>query len=114
VRELENAIERAVVMANSDLIDLAHLPQAIAPVEPTDAAPPIPGSTLDELERFAILRTLEVTGGSTSKAAQILGVSVRKIQYKLHQYRKAPKSRVSAVDGDHELADHDREAGDPG
>ena len=53
--------------------------------------PLIPGATLAELERYAILETLEATGGSTSKAAEILGISVRTIQYRLHEYNEAPR-----------------------
>ncbi len=48
----------------------------------------IPGSTLSDLEREAILRTLEAVGGSTSKAASILDISARKIQYKLKEYQQ--------------------------
>ena len=90
VRELENAIERAVVVCRGDVVrpeDIA-LPSARASGlggVPT-GYPLVPGSTLAELERFAILRTLEHTGGSTSKAAEMLGISPRKIQYKLHEY----------------------------
>jgi len=47
----------------------------------------IPGATLFEIEREAILRTLEQAGGSTARAAEVLGVSVRKIQYRLKEYR---------------------------
>jgi DNA-binding NtrC family response regulator len=97
VRELENAVERAVVMAAGPLIEPRHLPQAVSPRPVTSAAPPIPGSTLEEIERFAILKTLESTGGSTSRAAEVLGISVRKIQYKLHEYNAAPKSQVQVV-----------------
>ena len=57
----------------------------------------IPGATLDEIERYAITKTLESTGGSTSRAAEILNISVRKIQYKLHEYESAPKSARDAV-----------------
>jgi DNA-binding NtrC family response regulator len=99
VRELENAIERAVVMASGPLIDAAGLPSAVVPAATNGTAPPIPGSTLEDLERHAILKTLESTGGSTSKAAHVLGISVRKIQYKLHAYNEAPKSRIEAVRG---------------
>ena len=49
--------------------------------------PPIPGSRLEELERYVILETLKATGGSTSKAAEVLGISVRTIQYRLHEYQ---------------------------
>ena len=46
----------------------------------------IPGATMAELERYAILKTLEHTGGSTSRAAEMLGISPRTIQYRLQQY----------------------------
>ena len=58
----------------------------------------IPGATMDEIERYAITKTLEATGGATSRAAEILGISVRKIQYKLQEYQAAPKTGASAVD----------------
>jgi DNA-binding NtrC family response regulator len=86
VRELENVIERAVVLCDGPVIEKRHLPPSIVPAEERDGAPPIPGSTIAELERYAILKTLEACGGSTSKAATVLGVSPRKIQYKLHEY----------------------------
>ena len=86
VRELENAVERAVVMAEgplltADLFDLGFSSHC------RDCQPAIPGASLADIERYAILKTLEMTGGSTSRAAKILGISVRKIQYRLKQYR---------------------------
>jgi DNA-binding NtrC family response regulator len=92
VRELENAIERAVVVCPAERIRPQDLPPAVQNASPVVAtgAPPIPGSTLAELERYAILRTLEAAGGSTSRAAEQLGISPRKIQYKLHEYSSAP------------------------
>jgi DNA-binding NtrC family response regulator len=86
VRELENAIERAVVLCDEPRIGRRHLPQGIAPKSELKGPPQIPGSSIDEIERFAILKTLEMCGGSTSKAAAVLGISSRKIQYKLHEY----------------------------
>ena len=59
--------------------------------------PLIPGSALADIERYAILETLKATGGSTSKAADILGISTRTIQYRLHQYNEAPRSDVDVV-----------------
>jgi transcriptional regulator with PAS, ATPase and Fis domain len=47
----------------------------------------VPGSTIQELEKYAILETLKAVGGSTSKAAKMLGISVRKIQYRLRDWR---------------------------
>lgn len=97
VRELENVIERAVVICNGPRIELEHLPPEVGVAERRDGAPLIPGASLDEIERHAIMRTLEATGGSTNKAAEILGISVRKIQYRLHEYSAAEKSGVPSV-----------------
>ena len=90
VRELENVIERAVVLCDAPQVDVRHLPPSLVPADQRGGAPPIPGSTIQDLERYAILKTLEACGGSTSKAASILGVSPRKIQYKLHEYSGGP------------------------
>ena len=49
-----------------------------------------------ELERYAILETLRAVGGSTSKAAEMLGISVRTIQYRLHEYNMVPRGDVHA------------------
>ena len=89
VRELENVVERAVVLCDGPHVEVKHLPPSLVPREERDAAPEIPGSTIADLEKYAILKTLEACGGSTSKAALILGVSTRKIQYKLHEYGEA-------------------------
>jgi two-component system response regulator HydG len=84
VRELENAIERAVVLCEGAEIGAGDLPSVLASSRP--GAVRIPGSTMAEIERHAILSTLEAAGGSTVKAARLLGVSVRTIQYRLRDY----------------------------
>ncbi len=48
----------------------------------------IPGATLGEIEKIAILRSLEAANGSTGKAAKMLGISVRKIQYRLREWKE--------------------------
>jgi DNA-binding NtrC family response regulator len=91
VRELENAIERAVVTASERWIGPEHLAIGIGAKANGAAVPAaalIPGSTLAEIERVAILRTLEAVGGSTSRAAAMLGISTRKVQYRLREYRE--------------------------
>jgi DNA-binding NtrC family response regulator len=101
VRELEHAIERGVVLARGLRIEAENLPAPIAPQTKGaegDPRPPIPGSTISDLERHAILETLKAVGGSTSKAARILGISPRKIQYKLHEYGR-PGHLAQGVDG---------------
>jgi DNA-binding NtrC family response regulator len=86
VRELENVMERATVLCEGSSIDIRHLPLHMQDAPIVDVAPRVPGASIEELERWAILRTLESCGGSTSRAAGILGISPRKIQYKLHEY----------------------------
>jgi two-component system response regulator HydG len=97
VRQLENCIQRAVVMCQGAEIEPKHLPRDVmAHVRAADEAPPIPGSSMAELERYAILKTLEHVRGSTSKAAEILGISPRKIQYRLAEYRGADAAAAAS------------------
>jgi DNA-binding NtrC family response regulator len=112
VRELENAIERAVVVCRDSEIRDENLPPTIRPpAKPArEASPPVPGSTLAEIERHAILATLEHTGGCTSRAAAILGISPRTIQYRLREYsgatvRRAAGSQVSRLPSETDGAD---------
>jgi DNA-binding NtrC family response regulator len=87
VRELENAIERAVVLCEGTSIDEGDLPVDVAPI--TQGTVRIPGATMAEIEKFAILTTLEAMNGSTGKAAEMLDISVRTIQYRLNEYGAA-------------------------
>jgi two-component system response regulator HydG len=96
VRELENAVERAVVLCDGDQIEEAHLPQHLGSGPVALEGIQIPGATLAELERFAITKTLESVEGSTTRAAEILDVSVRTIQYRLHEYGAAKERGTKA------------------
>ncbi|MEM1035048.1 MAG: sigma-54 dependent transcriptional regulator [Myxococcota bacterium] len=89
VREIENAVERAVVMAQGELVEAQDLPGALAPVPATGVR--VPGSSMADIEKHAILSTLEACDGSTAKAAEMLGISVRTIQYRLHDYGLAKR-----------------------
>lgn len=84
VRELENAMERAVVFTEGDHVEPDALPFDAMP-ETTDGVR-IPGASMAEIEKYAILSTLEAAQGSTTRAAEILDISVRTIQYRLHEY----------------------------
>jgi len=94
VRELENVVERACVLCDGSKVSAKHFPTALAPQ--AGGTVRIPGSTLEEIERHAILSTLEAAGGSTSRAAQMLGISIRKVQYRLHEYGVAPPKKNGA------------------
>lgn len=85
VRELENAIERAVVLCETEQIGPEALP-IYARETNSHLHLLLPGISLVELERLAILQTLEAVGGSTAKAAEMLGTSRRKIQYRLKEW----------------------------
>jgi DNA-binding NtrC family response regulator len=91
VRELENAIERAVVMCEGSLIERDDLPtSAHGDLQNGSVMALIPGVTMAELERMAILRTLDAVDGSTARAAEILGISQRKIQYRVKEWGYQP------------------------
>ena len=106
VRAVENAIERAVVMCEGRLIDADDLPLEEAPEQLGSLR--IPGATMQELERYAILKTLEAVNGSTSRAAEILNIGVRTIQYRLHEYGvpRAKSGSLAPLSG-HDLEEHD-------
>jgi len=101
VRELENVVERAVVLAQSPELTADDLPPTLrGPRASRTPGALIPGATLYEIEREAILKTLEMVSGSTARAAEVLGISVRKIQYRLKEY---------GAEGRGPRADHDEE-----
>jgi two-component system NtrC family response regulator/two-component system response regulator HydG len=87
VRELENVVERAVVLATGPNLTADDLPATLKGPRPErQAGSLIPGASMWEIERESILRTLEMVDGSTARAAEVLGISVRKIQYRLKEY----------------------------
>ena len=93
VRELRDIVGHAVSRAAGPLLradDLPSLPEPVGSGSNTFAA----GATIQEIEKEAILRTLEGAGGSTSRAAKILDMSVRKIQYKLKEYRREAATAI--------------------
>jgi two-component system response regulator HydG len=86
VRELENVVERAVIMARGDVIQQKDLPGHIIDGTEGEYAGVTPGRPLSELERDAIISTLEMTGGNRTETARLLGISRRTLQYKLKEY----------------------------
>ncbi len=108
VRELENVVERAVVLCKGSQLSADDLPPTLRGPRPSErpVGALIPGATLYDIEREAILRTLEIVGGSTSRAAEILGISVRKIQYRLKEYATGGRrGQVGPDDDDEERAE---------
>ena len=102
VRELKNVIESAVLFAAGPRIDVADLPPAVraAAPEPADARTDagsvagrvragrlLVGKTMAEIEKEAILTTLQVSGGNRRRAAEMLDIGLRTLQRKLKEYR---------------------------
>jgi DNA-binding NtrC family response regulator len=90
IRELQNCIERSILLADSDIINAEDLHKELIATIPdsSDPSEDIPRSvtSLKELEKTLILKTLEEVGGSKTKAAKLLGISLRGLQYKLKEY----------------------------
>jgi DNA-binding NtrC family response regulator len=96
-RELRNTVERAVILCPDGApLDAGHLPPGFGKAQSLAAqsfdASVVPvrvGSTVGEGERLLILRTLEVTGQNKTRAAEILGVSLKTLHNKLKEYGRA-------------------------
>ena len=86
VRELRNVLERAVILAKGEWIELSHLPPYLRNPEPTARIVLAPGATAAETEKELILRTLEQTGNNKAEAARRLGLDVKTIRNKLKSY----------------------------
>jgi DNA-binding NtrC family response regulator len=84
IRELEHAIERAVVLTRSGAIGSAKLSLKLVPE--SDPAGMQAGMTVAQAEKKLILHTLEHCGHNRTRAAQMLDISIRTLRNKLHEY----------------------------
>ena len=82
VRELENTIERAVIMAENETIDVQDL---YIPEQNLVSESP---RTLKDYEREIVTKVLDDCGGNKTRTAEILGVSLRWLHYKLSEWKK--------------------------
>ena len=89
VREVRNVIERAVILSSGQFIETKHLPPLVS--GSSDAGKPTvslaPGTTVEEAERRLILMTLEHTRDNKTRAAEILGISLKTLHNKLNKLR---------------------------
>jgi two-component system response regulator FlrC len=94
VRELENVMERAVLLAGQGRIMPEHCPAEVKAGEPGPAAPPAPAvappanGSLWEMERELIFKTLARVNDNRTHAAKELGISIRTLRNKLREYRE--------------------------
>jgi DNA-binding NtrC family response regulator len=86
VRELENLVERAVVLTRDDVIGVADLPLSLTEGEAPAAEEPTLPAAVEALERRLIREALGRAGGVQTRAAEQLGISERVLRYKLAKY----------------------------
>jgi len=88
VRELRNCIESMVVVSRSPILDVDDIPPYIRTAARPTPSPrlPLAGRTLEEIEREAIMQTLELTGGNRVETAARLGIGERTLYRKLDRY----------------------------
>jgi transcriptional regulator with PAS, ATPase and Fis domain len=103
VRQLENAIERIVVLTGSDLVTLNDLPEFLRPVgrqlENARSAESSEGMSLDTVEKDLIVQALRQSGWNQSRAAKHLGITRKTLLYRITKYRiekGKPKSGSSS------------------
>ena len=91
IRELRNVLERAAIMSEKELVSRSSLPGEfgkVATKSPGDLSTirfPV-GTTVDAMERELILQTLQATGNNKTRAAELLGVSLKTLHNKLKEY----------------------------
>ncbi len=97
IRQLEWAMERAVVLGEADCVELRDLPPEVlqhapaltaAPAQPSEEAlrPIIPEGTWEEHEKAKILEALQRSNWNITRAAQLLGMTFRTLQYRLEKF----------------------------
>ncbi len=87
IRELENVMERAIILSSGEIILLSDLPPHLRSAFPREELSP---SSLKEAERKLILDALRATGGNQSRAAQLLGIHRTSLWRKLKTYDLEP------------------------
>src|SRR5277367_298674 len=95
VRELRNTLERAVIVCEGAIVETKHLPPGFGQAtirtssEDPDAIHLGVGTTVEEAERQLILKTIESTNNNKTRAAEILGISLKTLHNKLKEYGNA-------------------------
>src|SRR5687767_7485136 len=95
IRELRNVIERATILSEGDFIEAKHLPPVLVS-RGEESLPTVtlsPGTTVDEAERRLILLTLDHTRNNKTRAAEILGISLKTLHNKLNRMKEETANR---------------------
>jgi DNA-binding NtrC family response regulator len=104
VRELRNTLERAVIVCEGAVVETRHLPPGFGqaalhpPADDPNAIRLGVGTTVEEAEKLLILKTLEATNNNKTKAAEILGISLKTLHNKLKEYGSAAADTASGTE----------------
>jgi transcriptional regulator with PAS, ATPase and Fis domain len=104
VRQLESAIERAILLCEGDLITVDDLPselrQEVGPAAEGAFKLPAEGINFEEVERNLITQAMEQTDYNITKAAKLLGLTFRTLQYRLEKFGIKKTETKEAVGGE--------------
>lgn len=104
VRQLESAIERALLLAESDQITIEDLPVEIRQSVHAEGAGgfrlPPEGISFEDLERSLIMQAMEQTGWNITRSARLLGLSFRTMQYRLDKFGIKRPARINDQEDD--------------
>jgi DNA-binding NtrC family response regulator len=104
VRELRNVIERAVIVCEGSVVEQRHMPPGFGQAssrttaQEADAVRLGVGTTVGEAERMLILKTLESTHNNKTRAAEILGISLKTLHNKLKEYGRESAAEAAQND----------------
>jgi DNA-binding NtrC family response regulator len=105
VRQLESAIERAILLAETDLITVEDLPlevrQEARPIIEGAFKLPAEGISFEEFERNLIMQAMERTDYNITKSAKLLGLTFRTLQYRLEKFgiKRPDRKHANEEDG---------------
>lgn len=90
VRELKNVVERAVIVSRNDVIEVEDLPESVR--SKAERAPRVEfrlGNTMEEVEKQFLFHTINYADGNKTKAAKMLGISLKTLHNKLNKYKSS-------------------------
>ena len=105
VRELRNSLERAVIVCEAAVVETKHLPPGFGQTtlrtsaDDGDAVRLDVGTTVEQAEKLLILKTLEATNNNKTRAAEILGISLKTLHNKLKEYGSAAADAAPVKEG---------------
>ena len=93
-RQPERNVRRAIALSSDGTIHVSALEGLEAMPEPASSGALEPGLTLRDAEKELLTRTLEATGGNRTRAAAMLGISLRTIRNKIREYGLPPREAI--------------------